>query len=52
MDGIFGEVSPGDTPLTAMVTAMFADGKFLGEEDTTAESVATIWERGKTGRSG
>jgi hypothetical protein len=52
MDGIFGEVSPADTPLTAMETALFPNGKFLGEEDTTVESPAAIWERGKIGRSG
>ena len=52
MDGIFGEVSPAETPLTALETAMFPDGRFLGEEDTTVESAAAIWERGKTGRSG
>ncbi len=52
MDGIFGVVSPADTPLTALETALFPDGRFLGEEDTTVESAAMIWERGKTGRSG
>ena len=52
MDGIFGEVSPADTPLTDLETALFANGRFLGEEDTTVESTAAIWERGKIGRSG
>jgi hypothetical protein len=52
MDGIFGLVSPADTPLIDLETAMFPNGRFLGEEDTTVESVAAIWERGKTGRSG
>jgi uncharacterized protein (TIGR04222 family) len=52
MDGIYGEVSSADTPLTDLETAMFANGRLFGEEDTTVESVAAIWERGKTGRSG
>jgi uncharacterized protein (TIGR04222 family) len=52
MDGIFGVVSPADTPLTDLETAMFPNGRFLGEEDTTVESAAAIWERGKIGRSG
>jgi uncharacterized protein (TIGR04222 family) len=52
MDGIFGVVSPADTPLTDLEIAMFPGGKFLGEEDTTVESAAEIWERGKIGRSG
>jgi hypothetical protein len=52
MDGIFAVVSPADTPLTDLEMAMFPNGKFLGEEDTTVESAAAIWERGKIGRSG
>jgi hypothetical protein len=52
MDGIFGVVSPADTPLTDLETALFPNGRFLGEEDTTVELAAAIWERGKVGRSG
>jgi hypothetical protein len=52
LDGIFGVVSPADTPLTDLETALFPNGRFLGEEDTTVESAAAIWERGKVGRSG
>ena len=49
MDGIFGEVSPADTPLTALEATLV---NHLIEEDTTVESAAAIWERGKIGRSG
>ncbi len=52
MDGIFGMVSPADTPLTDLETALFAKGRFLGEEDTTVESADKIWESGRIGRSG
>ena len=52
MDGIFGVVSPAVTPLTDLEAAMFTNGKFLGEEDTTVESADRIWDRGKIGRSG
>ena len=31
---------------------MFPTGKFLGEEDTTVESGAAIWERGTIAGSG
>ncbi len=52
MDGIFGTVSPAETPLTVLESTMYINGKFLGEEDTTVESADRIWERGKIGRSG
>jgi hypothetical protein len=52
MDGIFGEVSKADTPLTDLETAMFPNGIGSGEDTIDSESAAKIWERGKTGRSG
>ena len=52
MDGIFGEVSPADTPLTDLETAMFPNGIGSGEDTIDSVSAAEIWERGKTGRSG
>jgi hypothetical protein len=48
MDGIFGEVSRADTPLTDLVAAMFAGGEYTFDEPSAAQ----IWERGKIGRSG
>jgi uncharacterized protein (TIGR04222 family) len=50
MDGIFGEVSTADTPLTDLATAMFPNG--IGQDAIDSESAAEIWERGKMGRSG
>ena len=52
MDGIFGEVSPADTPLTDLETAMFPNGIGSGEDTIDSVSAAEIWERGKMGRSG
>ena len=52
MDGIFGEVSPADTPLTDLETAMFPNGICSGENTIDSLSAAEIWERGKIGRSG
>jgi uncharacterized protein (TIGR04222 family) len=51
MDGIFGEVSRADTPLTDLEAAMFSVG--LSDGETIDEpSAAQIWERGEIGRSG
>jgi hypothetical protein len=52
MDGIFGEVSPADTPLTDLETAMFPNGICSGEDTIDTVSAAEIWERGIIGRSG
>jgi hypothetical protein len=51
MDGIFGEVSRADTPLTDLEAAMFPGG-LSGGETIDEPSAAQIWERGKIGRSG
>jgi uncharacterized protein (TIGR04222 family) len=52
MDGIFGEVSRADTPLTDLEAAMFPGGRSGGEDTIDSPSAAQIWERGKIGRSG
>ena len=52
MDGIFGEVSRADTPLTDLAATMFPNGIGSGEDTIDSESAARIWERGRTGRSG
>jgi hypothetical protein len=52
MDGIFGEVSRADTPLTDLEAVMFPGGISGGEDTIDSLSAAQIWERGKIGRSG
>jgi hypothetical protein len=50
MDGIFGEVSRADTPLTDLEAAMFPGG--ISEDRSDGPSATQTWERGKIGRSG